>query len=202
MRVQFGDYVFDSALRTLTRRRQPVDLTPKAFALLEMLIAARPAPVSRETLYDQLWPQTFVEPGNLHNLIAEIRAALHDEGHAIVTTSRGFGYAFAGSAKSAERSRLAVAVGRDVFPLHEGENIIGRDPAAAVYIDSPDVSRRHARIVVRESGITVEDLGSKNGTFLNSDRLVSPRALGPGDEIVIGRVRIALREIGDSTVTA
>lgn len=202
MRVQFGEYVFDSALRTLTRRREAVDLTPKAFALLEILIAARPAPVSRETLYEQLWPQTFVEPGNLHNLIAEIRAALQDDEHEIVTTSRGFGYAFTAAGTMAGGSRFAAAVGRDVFPLHEGENIIGRDPAAAVYVDSPDVSRRHARIVIRDSGVTVEDLGSKNGTFINSDRLVSPRALGPEDAIVIGRVRIVVREIGDSTVTA
>jgi DNA-binding winged helix-turn-helix (wHTH) protein len=201
MRVQFGEYVFDSALRTLTRRREPVGLTPKAFALLEILISARPAPVSRETLYDRLWPQTFVEPGNLHNLVAEIRAALHDDEHEIVTTSRGFGYAFAGAGTVVGPSRFAAAVGRDIFPLHDGENIIGRDPAAAIYVDSPDVSRRHARVVVRDSGITVEDLGSKNGTFLNSERLKSPRALGPGDTIVIGRVRIDVREIGDSTVT-
>ena len=201
MRLQFADFVFDSALRTLSRGGRPVELTPKAFALLELLINARPSPVSKEKLYDELWPQTFVEPGNLHNLISEIRSALDDEEHKIITTARGFGYAFAWTARTAERTRFAATVGRELFPLHEGENIIGRDPAAAVFIDSPDISRRHARIVVHENGVTVEDLGSKNGTYVNSDRLTTPRALTPGDAIVIGRIRITVRETGDSTVT-
>ena len=201
MRLQFGDFVFDSALRTLTRGAKPLELTPKAFTLLELLIAARPAAVSKEKLYDQLWPETFVEPGNLHNLVFEIRAALDDDDHKLITTARGFGYAFAWTARTAERTRFAATVGRELFPLHEGENIIGRDPAAAVFIDSPDISRRHARIVVHDAGVTVEDLGSKNGTFVNSERLTTPRALSTGDTITIGRIRIMIREAGDSTVT-
>ena len=51
--------------------------------------------------------------------------------------------------------------------LLEGENVIGRDPDAALWIDHASVSRRHARIVIGGGKATLEDLESKNGTFLN-----------------------------------
>jgi pSer/pThr/pTyr-binding forkhead associated (FHA) protein len=50
--------------------------------------------------------------------------------------------------------------------LHDGENVIGREEDAAAWIESASVSRRHARIVVSGGTATLEDLGSKNGTFL------------------------------------
>ena len=51
------------------------------------------------------------------------------------------------------------------FRLEEGQNIVGRDPGCAVWIDSPSVSRRHARITVESRGrrVVLEDLGSTNG---------------------------------------
>ena len=52
------------------------------------------------------------------------------------------------------------------MPLAEGENIIGRGVDASVWIDAPGISRHHARIVVREGTATLEDLGSKNGTYV------------------------------------
>jgi DNA-binding winged helix-turn-helix (wHTH) protein len=201
MRLQFGEFVFDSALRLLTRSRETIELSPKAFAVLETLIEARPATVSREILYERLWPKTFVEPGNLDNLISEIRTALDDTEHALITTRRGVGYAFAQSQSSAVPPRYALIVGRDVFPLYDGENIVGRDPAAAIYIDSPDVSRRHARVTVHGDDVTIEDLGSKNGTRLGSEPLTAPRNIQEGDAIIIGRLRLAIRLLSGSTIT-
>jgi pSer/pThr/pTyr-binding forkhead associated (FHA) protein len=76
---------------------------------------------------------------------------------------------------------------RRVVPLESGENLLGRDEQAAVRIDAPGVSRRHARIVVRADGATLEDLGSKNGTFLRERRLESPAELTDGDAFRLGR---------------
>lgn len=67
--------------------------------------------------------------------------------------------------------------------LHEGDNIIGRDPAADVWLDSPSVSRRHSQIAITEDRITIADLGSKNGTTVNE-----AMALHDGDRILFGSV--------------
>src|SRR5215203_5015670 len=95
MRVTFADYAFDTTSRALVRRGAPVALTPKAAALLGALIAAAPDPMTKEKLYDILWAGTFVESGNLHNLISELRAAIGDEHHKIIRTVHRVGYAFA-----------------------------------------------------------------------------------------------------------
>ena len=199
MRLQFGDFVFDSRLHSLSRGSERLEISPKAFLLLEILIEARPAPVPKEALYDRLWPATFVEPGNLHNLISEIRAALEDDEHKTIKTVRGAGYAFDASGKTLEATRFAVVVAHRLIQLQTGENIIGRDPAAAVSIDSPDVSRNHACITVSGTTLTIEDLGSKNGTFIGADRITKPRVIQPGDDIVIGRTLIVLRAINPGT---
>ncbi len=61
------------------------------------------------------------------------------------------------------------------------------------WFESPTVSRRHARIVVEGGKATLEDLGSKNGTFLRGERISSPRPLVDGDEILLGRVHMTFR---------
>src|SRR6185436_14839307 len=71
MRARFADCIFDSEKHELRRNDALVDLAPKAFAMLEALIEARPAAVSKETLYEKLWSNVFVEQGNLHTLVAE-----------------------------------------------------------------------------------------------------------------------------------
>ena len=82
--------------------------------------------------------------------------------------------------------------GRQI-PLNEGENIVGREPEAAVWLDSSTVSRRHARIAITADRATVEDLGSKNGTELRGERVTGPATLADGDEIRIGSVVVTFR---------
>ena len=72
--------------------------------------------------------------------------------------------------------------------MRDGENVIGRDPAAAVLLDAAGVSRRHARIVVSERGAALEDLGSKNGTTIGDQPLKGSVALRDGDRIHVGPV--------------
>ena len=83
--------------------------------------------------------------------------------------------------------------GKREIPLVDGDNIIGRVEDAALWIDSTRVSRRHARIVVSGARATLEDLGSKNGTYLRGQQLGDPAALADGDEIGVGAVILVFR---------
>jgi pSer/pThr/pTyr-binding forkhead associated (FHA) protein len=77
-------------------------------------------------------------------------------------------------------------------PLREGENIVGRDTAELFQFEAPTISRRHARIVIGES-ITLEDLGSKNGTWLKDERLTAPHVLADGDVVKLGSATFTFR---------
>lgn len=195
MRLRLGSHVID------TDRREPA-LSPKAFLLLELLVEARPNPVSRETLYQRLWPDVVVEPGNLHTLVSEIRTALGDRDHSIVRTVHRVGYAFTAAGAVEESARWSVILGGEEIPLRAGENVIGRDPRDAVVIHSPDVSRHHARLVVDGATVTLEDLGSKNGTYVGTRPVTRPEEVGPGDDILVGTVRLRLARADAPATTA
>jgi DNA-binding winged helix-turn-helix (wHTH) protein len=177
-----------------------VKLTPQAFDLLAILIERRPDAVSKEELYERLWPDTFVGPASLDALVAKIRAALDDGGRdsRFVRTVYGFGYAFdsedtAEAAKAPMRARLVFIDERRTIHLHAGDNVIGRGDDAAVSIESSKVSRRHANIVVGPTDTTIEDMGSKNGTFVGGKKITSRRTLSDGDEISVGPARMVFR---------
>jgi pSer/pThr/pTyr-binding forkhead associated (FHA) protein len=78
--------------------------------------------------------------------------------------------------------------------LREGDNLIGRTPDCAVRIDSSQVSRHHARIRVDAGHATIEDLASKNGTFVEGARLRSARPLRDGEHVCIGPALLIFRE--------
>ena len=61
------------------------------------------------------------------------------------------------------------------------------------WIESASVSRRHARIVVAQGKAILEDLGSKNGTFVRGHKVTAPLALADNEEIRIGVVPVRLR---------
>jgi DNA-binding winged helix-turn-helix (wHTH) protein len=215
MRVSFGDCVLDLERRQLVRVDRDVHLTPKALDLLALLVAERPRAVAKAEIRDCLWPGTFVSESNLTTLVTELRAALGDKARAprYLKTVQRFGYAFCGTAT--ERSGRPTP-GRRRGPhftlewaggevaLRDGANVIGREEDAAAWIESASVSRRHARIVVSEGKATLEDLGSKNGTFVRGRKVTSPVALADGEEIRVGSVPLRFQafEAADSTRTA
>jgi DNA-binding winged helix-turn-helix (wHTH) protein len=213
MRVVFGECEFDSGQRTLLRHGSAVPLSPKAFQLLELLLDRRPEAVAKAELLERLWPETFVSDASLHNLVAEIRAALGDapRGARFIRTVPRFGYAFHGDARPAPAASVLRSTSsgprllssRGEWFLSEGPNVVGRDRDCAVPIDSVTVSRRHAQIVVTDGEATVEDLGSKNGTRVNGEPVVEPIALRDGDEIEVGSVMIGYRlmDSAQSTIT-
>ncbi len=73
--------------------------------------------------------------------------------------------------------------------------LVGRAPTADVRIDDPRVSRLHARIEMRDDGVYVEDLGSRNGSTVNGVVSAGQRLTG-GDEIGIGAASIIFRGVG------
>ena len=74
-----------------------------------------------------------------------------------------------------------------------GENILGREADKGIRLDSPTVSRHHARIVISGAEASLEDLESKNGTFLGGQRISSPVPLTDGDEIRTGSIVLRFR---------
>jgi pSer/pThr/pTyr-binding forkhead associated (FHA) protein len=74
--------------------------------------------------------------------------------------------------------------------LDDGEHLLGRDPDAGVFLNHPGVSRRHARIVISAGQATIEDAGSKNGTFVGDERIAGVRALRDGDVVGVGSVKL------------
>lgn len=84
---------------------------------------------------------------------------------------------------------LVVIYGQQLGTKHllkAGEMVIGRSSQAQLQIDHESVSRRHARIVLTESGVLLADLGSTNGTYVN-DEPIQERTLAHGDLIKVGR---------------
>jgi len=85
--------------------------------------------------------------------------------------------------------------------LAPGENILGRGRGATIQLSSKSISRRHARIVVREGEATLEDLQSKNGTFLRGERVPGPVRLADGDPIRMGSASMTIRLRKDTATT-
>lgn len=77
------------------------------------------------------------------------------------------------------------------FDLHDGRYLLGRAPDADLRFSLETISRRHALFVVQGDHITIEDLGSRIGTFVNGKRVTSC-SLPIGARIVIGGVTMKL----------
>jgi hypothetical protein len=201
MRVRFGAFVLDPETRELLRGDTPVALSPKAFDLLSLLVANRPKAMAKSDLLERLWPATFVVEKNLVNLIGEVRSAIADDpsNPRFIRTVHRFGYAFrdpagrpgtVGGGRRPGRVSFVIKWVKGRVQLDEGEHVLGRDPDVEVCLDSPGVSRRHARITIAGDSATIEDLGSKNGTSVGDQRLDGSRSLGDGDTIRIGSVAL------------
>ncbi|MBU0602949.1 MAG: FHA domain-containing protein [Gammaproteobacteria bacterium] len=84
----------------------------------------------------------------------------------------------------------STATATSGLPDDRQEVVIGRDGAADLQVDSPQVSRRHARLLRSGGGWLVEDLGSANGTFVNGQRVTRATALRDTDVLSLGSVAI------------
>ena len=181
MRVSFDDFVLDRGTRQLLHAEEVRHLSPKAFDLLDLLLCHRPNVVAKQRIRARLWGGTYVTDSTLAAVVAELRSALGEDTRKprLLRTVHRVGYAFCGGARdSGVRAapppdpiayRLLLE-DREVALL-PGENLLGRVEDGVAWIEAPTVSRRHARILVEEGRAVIEDLGSKNGTFVRGERI-------------------------------
>lgn len=204
MAVRFADCTLDIDSRRVFRGAREVHLSRTAFELLRLLVESRPRAVSKADLLECGWPGVFVSDASLAKVVSKIRQVIGEsQKGTILRTVHGYGYAFAASAED-ERSRAQseaalrqpicwLFCGSREFPLRDGEHLVGREPHASICLDSPRVSRHHARLVVHGSTAMLEDLGSKNGSFVRGIRISAPTVLEPGDDARIGPFMLVFR---------
>ena len=220
--ARFGVFELDSRTGELRKRGIRVHLQEQPFQVLAMLVERAGDLVTRDELKQRLWSDSvFVDfEQGLNNAVAKIRTALGDsaESPRFVETLERRGYRFIASVEWAPEGHQAAPVrpGTSSHPtatvvrlvmdgkaiaLAEGVHTVGRDPGAALWIDSALISRQHARIVVREGSVTIEDLGSRNGTFVNGERRTAAGPLNEGDEIRLGSLSLSVRISSGTTRT-
>jgi len=211
MAYRFGAFLYDPVERGLSRGGSVVPLTHKSRELLLLFLHNPGRLLTREEIAESVWPDAAVTDDSLRFQVAELRRALGAQGEDFIRTLHGEGYRWEepvsaaadrpvrphedgdGGGGPSPRFRLVLET-REV-QLPEGENVIGRDPVAALWIDHPSVSRHHARIVVRRGKATLEDLKSKNGTLVNAKPVSGRVRLADGDELRIGPETVVFREV-------
>jgi DNA-binding winged helix-turn-helix (wHTH) protein len=213
VRFRFGSFELDAGARQLLDEGDAVALTPKAFALLALLLRKRPDVVGKDEILEEIWPEAYVAEANVPNLVAEIRTALHDSARrpTYIRTAHGAGYAFCGAAfeyRSPSTGRVIlptactlVGQGR-LIPLGDGEHVLGRSSECEVHLAGGAVSRRHAKIRVRGASAVIEDLHSSNGTYVRGRRITAPAVLADGDKLRVGDVSLRFHILDPRATTS
>jgi len=204
----------EPTLDRISQDGQEVRLRPRAMDVLTALALAGGELVSKRDLIDDIWRTEFVSDHALTQVIAELRAALGDDAGnpSFIENIPRRGYRLVedviliaesvAPAGSASLPFKLEAEDRD-HSLVQGLNVIGRTGDADICIDETEVSRCHAKITVQGTTAIIEDLGSKNGTYVNGRQLDGPATLNNGDEIWIGRSVARMRFLieGEPTKT-
>jgi len=210
-----GPWTVDPAGLTLSHGDATVHLRPKVMELLTTFAAHQGEVLAKRKLLDLVWPDVTVGDSSLTVAVRELREALGDSADApsYIETIARRGYrliapiavlAPESRSRSTSPSRYWLIGHENRFALVEGRNVIGRAPDADVRIPSTKVSRHHAQITVDGTAAAVEDLNSKNGTFLGGIRIDQPTPLAHGDELRLGKMAATLQVVvvgRQSTVT-
>ena len=101
------------------------------------------------------------------------------------------GWAAAGVGGPALAVRSGGGLSGQLFPIDADRMTVGRSPSNDIFLDDVTVSRNHAVINRAAEGVVLEDLGSLNGTYVNRRRIEAPERLQDGDELQIGKFRLA-----------
>ena len=108
-------------------------------------------------------------------------------------------------APPARAIEASIPTGIELTVMHAGKIkthrfgrriLVGRAPSADLVLDDPRVSRLHARIEMRDDGVFVEDLGSRNGTSVDGEAVTEPRRLEVDDEVTVGAAALVFRGVG------
>jgi DNA-binding winged helix-turn-helix (wHTH) protein len=214
---RFGEFELDVAAYALRRAGQRIKLEKIPMEVLVLLVRRAGTLVNRTEIQAALWgSDVFVDQDSaINTAIRKIRRALADDAEhpRFVETVVGKGYRFIaplepdgadvclkGSGvdvgkKSSDRlghrlPNYVITRGKRQFVLDRGENLLGRDPEATVYIDHPSVSRRHARISIDSARAVLEDLKSRNGTFVDGRKIETPTDIHHGAIIGLGPITL------------
>ena len=209
MPLHFGPFCVDAGARQVLKDSRPVHVTRKELDLLLLLLHERPNVVTKEQIYARLWPDVFVSEASLQALVSDLREILHigSDRDEFIRTVHGVGYAFCGAVRDSGalpsmeqavvRAWLVGTTGR--ISLHSGENIVGRSDHAD--LDTTTISRRHVRIQIEAESVSIEDLGSKNGTWLNDRPVTAPTKMSDGDTVRLGTSEFTFRRARMSSST-
>jgi DNA-binding winged helix-turn-helix (wHTH) protein len=210
---RFGEFELDVAAYTLRRAGQRIKLEKIPMEVLALLAQKAGILVNRTEIQAALWgSDVFVDQdAAINTAIRKIRRALGDDAEhpRFVETVVGKGYRFiaslethdanmrlkdgrvdGGGVSSDLRHHYLVTRGKRQFVLDREENVLGRDPEATVYIDHPSVSRRHARISIHSARAVLQDLKSRNGTFLDGRHIETPTEIRHGAIIGLGPITL------------
>jgi len=194
---RLGDWLVEPDLNRISLGDSVIRLEPKVMDLLDCLVSRAGEVITKHDLIDSVWRTEYVAYTTLTHAIAELRRSLGDKARnpRYIETISKRGYRIvapvehleAGASDLGPRPRTpAIEIGARTVYLRAGENVIGRAREAEVFVDSRQVSRRHARIVVDGDVAVIEDLGSKNGTRVGDKQVHGMHELRHGDEIQIG----------------
>ena len=195
---KLGEWLVEPDLNQIRRGDEEIRLEVKIMELLAYFARRGNRLLTRRELIDGVWDTEFICDNTLTHAVAELRAALGDDckSPAYIETIHRRGYRLKAEvmtledrpvAESGRPSRYRIVDAARSIQLREGTNLIGRAPEATVRIDSIWVSRDHARILVDQLSASIEDLESRNGTFLNGTEVVRPMRLAAGDTIFLGK---------------
>lgn len=213
-RIKFAEFELDVDAYVLRRPDGPLRLEKLPMEILILLVQRAGTLVQRSDIQAMLWsPDVHVEHDSaINTAVRKIRRTLGDDAGnpRFVETVVGKGYRFiapvesdasppppssANHGRSSARwqrvfPRYSVMRGRQEFILEAGETVFGRDPTAGVYVDHPSVSRRHACISIGSQGAVLEDLKSRNGTFVNGRVIHGPTRIDHGAIIGLGPIAL------------
>ncbi len=144
-------------------------------------------------------PECGFHQSEAHNFCERCGALLHVEGGTVESTGpfalgdgdgdlAGHGYVIEGPALAV---RAGGGLSGEIFRLAGERVTIGRDASSDIFLDDVTVSRNHATITVVDGAVTLQDLSSLNGTYVNRRRIDEPELLTDGDELQIGKFRLA-----------
>jgi DNA-binding winged helix-turn-helix (wHTH) protein/Tol biopolymer transport system component len=154
---EFGPFRLDPAERKLLRGDKVVVLTPKVFDTLVLLVGNHGHLLEKENLLRMLWPDSFVEEGNLSNNIFLLRKALGDDSAYIETVPKR-GYRFVGAVRQFPRAEEPLAQQR------EGARAISTDPHSSEQLVSgvPASARRgkHALAAIAATALAILAIGA------------------------------------------
>ncbi len=183
-------------------------LEPRVMDLLVYLADHAGEVLPRERILAAVWPDRYVAEEVLTRAVRELRRTLGDDARSprFVETIHKRGYRLVAEVRREAAAPVAarppdpgtdscfLLFGEEVLPLREGATVIGRGTDADVRLVVPRMSRRHARIVVDGGRAVIEDLGSKNGTWVRGARLREPTRLENGDRVLLGSIELVFRD--------